>query len=489
MKIKIQSKINSSDSIVIIPVFEDNKKSLPKTFPASAKKFIKEIVASDEFEAKFGETIFTYNSAKDLAKKMLVIGMGESEKMDSLIARKIGGKIGKFLKSKKISEATILTTDETLEYSPQMLEGLLTSQYDLAKYKTKDKKNKEKKYELKAVNFVTESKAKGLKKDLEAAEIIANSSHMVKDLVNGPSNKINEAYMVTLARKIAKENKYKIIVLGDKELKKMKWGGLLAVNQGSSSQARCVVLEYNGGKSGEKPVTIVGKGMLFDAGGYNLKPTGYMETMQQDMAGAATVLGVFASLKKLGIKKNVVGIMPLAENMVSENAYKPSDIITMFSGKNVEITNTDAEGRLILADGITYATQLKPKNIITIATLTGAVGVALGSRYAGLLSNDDELSKEITEAGNRVDELVWRLPIHDDYRKRLDSKYADFKNCDITSREVGTSSAAAFLEKFVEDNKWAHLDIGGTAFTKDPQDFETESATAHGMRVLLAYLD
>jgi leucyl aminopeptidase len=292
------------------------------------------------------------------------------------------------------------------------------------------------------------------------------------------------------AHKIAKENKYKIAVFGDKELKKMGWGGLLAVNQGSSKEAKVIVLEYDGGSKKEKPIALVGKGILFDAGGYNLKPKDHIETMHQDMAGGAVLLGIFKLLKKLNIKKNLVAVIPIAENLIGGNAYRPSDIIKTLSGLTVEITNTDAEGRLILGDGVTYALQFDPECVITIATLTGAIMVALGDRYAGLMGNDKELINAIKNAGDDVDDLGWEMPIHRDFKKKMDSEIADLKNADLgTSKLAGSQKGAAFIERFVENKKWCHIDIASTAFTHDPKDYEEKGATGAGLRMLLKFLE
>lgn len=271
----------------------------------------------------------------------------------------------------------------------------------------------------------------------------------------------------------------------------MKAGGILAVNQGCQKDPKLLVLQYDGAKDKkEKPIVIVGKGVIFDTGGYSLKPCGAMETMQQDMAGGATVLGIFEVLKKLKIQRNVVGVVPVVENLVNENAYKPSDIITMLSGNTVEVTNTDAEGRLILADSLYYSSKMDPELIISIATLTGAVAVALGDRYAGVLGNNADLMETLKQAGEETDELVWQLPIHDDYSEKMKSKVADFTNYDPGSgRYAGTAKAAAFLEFFVDKKNWFHIDIGGTAFTTDPKDYQTKGATAHGLRVLLRFLE
>ena len=279
-------------------------------------------------------------------------------------------------------------------------------------------------------------------------------------------------------------------MLGDKQLTKLGCGGILAVNKGSDHEAKLVVMEHNGGSRGEKPIVIVGKGVLFDTGGYNLKPTGHIETMQQDMAGAATVFGIFSLLKKLKINKNVIGITPFVQNMINASAYRPSDIIKMYNGKTVEVTNTDAEGRMILADSLHYANQLKPEMVFSIATLTGAVGVALGERYCGIMGNDEGFLDKVKKCGDEIDELAWPLPIHQDYRDTMESKVADITNYDRgTGRMGGASKAGAFLEKFVGDNQWCHIDIGGTAFTDNPKPYETKGATAHGLRLLIKFLE
>ncbi len=229
--------------------------------------------------------------------------------------------------------------------------------------------------------------------------------------------------------------------------------------------------------------------MIFDTGGYNIKLSGNIETMNQDMAGAATLLGIIKIAKQLGLKKNLIVILPIVENLINENAYRPSDVITMLNGKTVEITNTDAEGRLILADALHYAAQFKPQAIVSIATLTGAAFIALGHRYAALLANDEILATELKNAGRKTDDLCWPLPIHEDYIKEMDSEIADYRNFDRTSGGgAGTAKAAAFLQKFVPNQKWAHLDIGGTAVTTRPKDYEVKGATAHGLRLLVEFL-
>ncbi|MBU1151525.1 leucyl aminopeptidase [Patescibacteria group bacterium] len=479
MKIQIQRKPKLKDALLFAPLFKEDLKKLPGYLPKEAADFVNKRLKAKDFEGNMGQCLSTYLSDT----RFLVLGGGEVEKLKAKEAREFGAKLGK--KAKKIG-LSVLFPEVLNEYFGEFLQGLLLSQYRVDLHKTIDKTKPVKKLEI--IEFIFEKKPKNADEIIKYEQKITQGVEYTKDLVNKPSNQIDPDTFEAEARKIRRENRYKIAVLKQKDLEKMGWGGVLAVNSGSGQEARCIVLEYDGGKRSEKPIAIVGKGIMFDSGGYNLKPTKYIETMHQDMAGAATVLGLFKMLKDLKIKKNIVGIMPIAENLINENAYRPSDIIRMFNGKTVEITNTDAEGRLILADGITYAAELKPESIITIATLTGAVSVALGDRFAGLVGNDKKLVKALQEAGDRVDELGWELPIHEDFRKALDSKIADMQNCNISKRGAGCQEGAAFLERFVDKNKWCHIDIGGTAFTSSPREFEQQGATAHGFRMLLEYL-
>jgi leucyl aminopeptidase len=473
---------------LVVPVFKETIKKLPSNYPNLVKDFIKIAYKNKDLKLSRGATISTYNLHKGLPEKILVIALGSAKNLSLRTAKEAGGKVGKYAKGSKASEISIFMPKEVAAQAQHFIEGMLMAQYE--DNKMKSKKNKKDVYELKSIEVIGE-KDKALTEALDRAMIISSGAEYVKDLVNLPSNVIDAPLMIKEAKRIAKANKYKLKVITQKELKKMKWGALLAVNQGSKKEAACIALQYDGAKNKkEKPVIIVGKGMIFDTGGYNLKPTHHIETMQQDMAGGAVVLGVFEALKKLKIKKNVVGVIPVAENLVSAEAYRPSDIIKSFSGQTIEITNTDAEGRLILADGITYGTKFKPEAIITIATLTGAVAVATGDRYSGIIGNNSKLRSDLRKAGEETDDLGWELPIHRDFRKKMKSKVADLTNYDMGSgRYAGASKAAAFLENFVEKNKWSHIDIGGTAYTTDPKEYQTKGATASGLEMLLKFLE
>jgi len=487
MDIKISNKIKDFKGALIVPVFKESLDNFAKKYPEEIRDFIDKRVKNDDFKAGLGKMLFTYFESKNLPEKILLVGMGTLENFEQTKARDIGGKIGKLIKNKKIGELTVLLFPEIEKYLEELAEGILMSQYSFGQFGMREKPKLPNK--IKSLTFIGNEK-KGMKESVKKAELISETVNYIRDLVNSPSNKVTADYMVEEAHKIAKDNGYKIAVFGDKELKKMGWGGLLAVNQGSSKEAKVIVLEHDGGSRKERPIALIGKGILFDAGGYNLKPKDHIETMHQDMAGGAVLLGIFKILKKLNIKKNLVAVIPIAENLIGGNAYRPSDIIKTLSGLTVEITNTDAEGRLILGDGVTYALQFNPQSIITIATLTGAVMIALGDRYAGLMGNDKELVNAVKLAGDEVDDLGWEMPLHRDFRKKIDSEIADLKNADLgTSRLAGAQKGALFIERFVEDKKWCHIDIASTAFTHEPKDYEEKGATGAGLRMLVRFLE
>lgn len=481
MKIEFLKKLPAKTGLLLVPVFEEEAKKLPSDLPKAVQEFIKQRAQHDSFEGKKDQSFFTY-----LPEKCLVFGCGKRKEFDGKLARELGGKIGKSALKHKSAEAAVTSL---LPHFAEFIQGFRLVQYDIGRLKTA-KKKADQLVKTEKLFVVGGKPDRKLDAELKKNDLLCEAIDFIKDLVNGPSNIIDIEYLAREAGKIARENGYKVKAFGNKELGKMGAGGILAVNKGTKKDARLIALEYHGGKAGEKPLVLIGKGVIFDTGGYNLKPVNHIEDMHQDMAGGATVLGIFKVLKRLGIKRNIVGVIPVVENLISDTAYRPSDIITMLAGKTVEITNTDAEGRLILADAITHAVSYKPSAMITVATLTGAVGVATGNRYCGLIGNDNELVAKLRRAGDSVDDLGWPLPLHDDYRKKMESEIADLRNYDEGSgRFAGSSKGAAFLEKFVEGVKWCHIDIGGTAFTTDPKKYETKGSTAHSFRMLVKFLE
>lgn len=485
----MQKKIGTKNGLLIAAVFSDRLKDNSFLGASVLEDFVRDRIKYDKFKAAKGEHHLTFLSEKGLPSKFLVYGAGKLDDYKGNNARNLGAEISKKALASKQKEVSVVLPKEFCVFLEEFLEGYMFIQYKCALYKTKESKKPD--YSTEKLNIISESGSSvALEAAVKKALLLNEAMTYVRDLVNGPPNIVNSEYFALEAGAISKKNGYKAALLGLKELTKMKAGGILSVNQGCEREPRLLVMQYDGGGKKEKPIVLIGKGVIFDTGGYNLKHSGNIEQMHQDMSGGATILAIMKILKRLGIKKNIIGVVPVVENLINEKAYRPSDIITMLSGNTVEITNTDAEGRLILADAISYARELNPEVIVTIATLTGAALVALGHRYCAVIGNDESLRNEIQKAGDEVDDLGWPLPIHDDYRKEMESVIADFRNFDLGSGGgAGSAKGAAFLEKFVGENRWCHIDIGGTAFTSRPKPYEVKGSTAHGLRMLLKFLE
>jgi leucyl aminopeptidase len=311
---------------------------------------------------------------------------------------------------------------------------------------------------------------------------IAEGMALTKDLGNLPPNVCTPAYLATQARDLAKRYRMKVQVLEREDMQRMGMGTLLSVAQGSHQPPKFIVLEYRGGAKDSKPVVLVGKGITFDTGGISIKPAAEMDEMKYDMSGAGTVLGTLKAVGELKLALNVVGLIPTTENMPSGHATRPGDIVKSLSGQTVEILNTDAEGRLILCDALTYAERYEPVAVIDIATLTGACVIALGHVASGLFANDDRLAEELLKAADEAHDRAWRMPLWDDYQDQLKSNFADFAN--IGGRPAGSVTAACFLARFTRKYKWAHLDIAGTAWRSGKE----KGATARPVPLLVQFL-
>jgi leucyl aminopeptidase len=322
-----------------------------------------------------------------------------------------------------------------------------------------------------------------VRKGIKHGNAIGGGMAVSRDVANLPANVCTPTYLVKEARRIAKNSKHlRIEVLDEKEMQKLGMGALLSVTAGTAEPAKLIVLKYSAGAKSKKPTVLVGKGVTFDSGGISLKPGGAMDEMKFDMCGAATVLGVFSAIAALGPSAHVIGIIPACENLPSGTATKPGDIVTSMSGQTIEVLNTDAEGRLILCDALTYSQKFDPAAVIDIATLTGACVVALGKHLSGLLSTSDSLARELLKSGDNADDPAWQLPIRDEYMAQLKSNFADVAN--IGGRDAGTITAACFLSRFVGDMNWAHLDIAGTAWRSGAQ----KGSTGRPVPLLVEYL-
>ena len=361
--------------------------------------------------------------------------------------------------------------------------GILLRAYNFDKYKTKKDDTDGKPADQKPSKFTIQcADPAAARKAFADAEAVADGVMLARDLVNEPANKLGPVEFAAQAKALEKLG-VGVEMLTEKEMAKLGMGALLGVAQGSPRGARLVVMRWNGGKPKDKPIAFIGKGVTFDTGGNSMKPAAGMEDMKGDMGGAAAVTGLMHALAARKAKVNAVGILGLVENAVDGHAQRPGDIVTSMSGQTIEVLNTDAEGRLVLADALWYCNQrFEPKFMVNLATLTGAIMVALGQGHAGLFSNDDELSGRLTEAGLATQERVWRMPMGADYDKLIDSKNADMKN--IGGRYGGSITAAQFLQRFVKETPWAHLDIAGTAMGSPSNEINQSWGSGYGVRLL-----
>ena len=377
--------------------------------------------------------------------------------------------ISENVKNKKLSNEELIS---------EFLYGYNLKSYSFEKYKSKKKTDTSIKID------VCVDKTDKFKKEFQSFSSVKDGVFLARDLVSEPPNELNPKHYTEEILKLTKLG-LKIEVFGEKDLKKMGMNSLLGVGQGSSNETFLVTIKWNGKKEKGKPLCFVGKGVCFDTGGISLKPARFMEEMKYDMGGSAVVVGLMKTLALRKAKVNAVGVVGLVENMPGSNAQRPGDIVKSYSGKTIEVLNTDAEGRLVLADALAYAEKkFKPKFIIDLATLTGAIIIALGEEYAGLFSNDDKLSEQLFKIGNTINEKVWRLPLHKNYDKLMNSKYADVQNINYAGG-AGSITAAQFLQRFVsKEIPWVHLDIAGMAFSKKAASINSGGATGFGVRLL-----
>jgi leucyl aminopeptidase len=461
MKINFTSKAVNSASTVLVLTEEEVKKSTSK-----AVKFAKENFG---FEGKIGQA--------SLVSETILIGAGAAKKLDELALQKIGSNIVAFLNGSKIKQANVLFESKNLA---QVAFGGLLQSYRFNKYFEDKKKSKELKVE--SLTFVASDLSK-TQKDFAPLKTLAENIFFTRDLVSEPSNVLNPESYADICKTLKKEG-LEVQVLGEAEMEKLGMNALLGVGQGSYKESKMVIIKWNGGKKGEAPLAFVGKGVTFDTGGISIKPSNNMEDMKTDMAGSAVVVGLLRNLAQRKAKVNVVGAIGLVENMPSGNAQRPGDVVRSMSGQTIEVINTDAEGRLVLADVLHYTnTKFKPKFIVDLATLTGAIIVALADVYAGLFSNDDELSKQLESCGAKVGERVWRFPIGEEYDEMINSDIADMKNVG-SGRGAGSITAAQFLHRFVGKTKWVHLDIAGVAWRGKGDAMAVKGASGFGVRLL-----
>ena len=449
----------------VVGVFEGNKLSdAAKDFDKASNKSISEVLKNGDFEGKLNSTLLLHQLKDVAATRVLLVGLG---KQDDFTEKQYRQAVRSAVKAlpKGVANASFFLAEIDIKKSnthakvAQLVEVVLDATYIVNAIKAKKVEG----CPLKRVAiFVAKSETDIAEKAIKQGSSIGAGVSFAKNLGNLPPNICTPSYLGEQAKALAKEYGFKVEVLEKAEIEKLGMGSFLGVAQGSVEPPRLIILQHLKGKKGQKPVVLVGKGITFDTGGISLKPGADMDEMKYDMCGAASVLGTFRALGELDLPLNVVGVIPTCENMPDAGAIKPGDILTSMAGLTIEVLNTDAEGRLILCDALTYAERFEPSAVVDIATLTGACVIALGHHPSGLFSNKDALAKELLDAGDAAHDRAWHMPLWEEFQSQLDSNFADMAN--IGGRAGGSITAACFLSRFAKKYDWAHLDIAGTAW-------------------------
>ncbi len=488
MKIAFAKPEMPAAGAVVVGVLEDLKLTpSAAALDKQLKGAVGRALAASRFKGRPDDVLSILAPAGTELSRILLVGLGKPDGLDDIAAQSTGGRIVAHLNAAGEKEAVFLV-DEIADAkidagaaAAHIAYGARLRSYRFDKYKTTEKP--EAKPTLKKLTVGVADVA-AARRAFEPLERIAEGVYFTRDLVSEPPNVIHPESLAEETKKLA-ELGVEVELLNEKQMKKLGMGALLGVGQGSVRESHLVVMRWNGAPDGKDkhPLALVGKGVTFDTGGISIKPAAGMEDMKWDMAGAGAVIGTLKALAGRKAKANVVGVVGLVENMPSGTAQRPGDIVTSMSGQTIEVINTDAEGRLVLADALWYCRdRFKPKAIIDLATLTGAIMVALGQLHAGLFSNNDALAEKLLAAGKATGEPLWRMPLGDGYDKLINSDVADVKN--VGGRHGGSITAAQFLQRFVKDTPWAHLDIAGMAWTDKDSPTVPKGATAFGVRLL-----
>jgi leucyl aminopeptidase len=484
--IKQSSPEKQRSGCVVIGVFERGKLSAAaQSMDNAISHHLRDLVSRGDMSGKIGSTLMLHHVANIAADRVLMVGLGkagefaEKQLLDVLRAalnalQKTACKDAAFY----FTDLPVKGRDEAWKIMQTVL-AAAESVYRSDQLKSKPAEASVLRKILLGCSGKPDSAAQTA---LKHATAIAHGVKLAKDLGNLPGNICTPTYLAGQAKTLAKEHKLKAAILEESDMRKLGMHSLLSVTRGSRQPAKLITLEYHGGNKKQKPVVLVGKGITFDSGGISLKPGADMDEMKYDMCGAASVLGTMHAIAEIGLKLNVTAVIPSCENMPDGAASKPGDIVKSMSGQTIEILNTDAEGRLILCDALTYSARFEPDTVVDIATLTGACVIALGHVATGLYSNEDKLAKELLDAGDYAYDRAWQLPLWDDYQQQLDSNFADMQN--IGGRAGGSITAACFLSRFAKDFRWAHLDIAGTAWKSGKE----KGSTGRPVPLLTQYL-
>ena len=479
--------------VLVLGVYEDEK-TLPRTHQALDHALggqLRELRNNGECSGKNQQWALIHTRAALPAKRILLLGLGKKEDVTLDRVRQVMGTAFKMVRQTgaQTFSAPVFGSDTVKapasDIAQAMVEGAMLGGYRFTHYRSE---NEDPSKDVRTMTLLANraNQVSGLKTGVRRGEASANATWFARDLCNHPANVMTPSRVAQEAQDIAKEFSIKLTVLERKDQEQLGMGGMLGVSRGSQEPPKFIVLEYSRGKKKDRPIVLVGKTVTFDSGGISLKPSENMEQMKADMTGGAEVLGAIRAAAQLRLPVNVVGILPATENMPGGRATKPGDILHMLNGKTVEVQNTDAEGRLILADGLAYAARFNPRCIVDIATLTGACIVALGQFAIGMLGNDDALKAGMKKAGEQAGERVWEMPLWEEYFEQLKSDVADMRN--IGGRGGGMITAGMFLSKFVDDCPWVHLDIASTDWSSSERPYIGKGPTAIGTRLLVQWL-
>jgi len=484
--IKQSSPEKQRSNCLIIGVYEGGKLSAAAQILDEATQHgLSDVISRGDMDGKVASTLLLQKIPGMNADRLLLVGLGKADAPTDKSLIEVMQAVFRALNSTPAKDAVLYICSEDIHHDTtwairQAVFAATESAYRADSLKSKPAKAAT----LKNITFATQGKPTSILKNILAqASATANGMALTKTLGNLPGNVCTPTYLAAKARTLSKTFKsIKTTVLAEKDMQKLGMGSFLSVTQGSSQPAKLITMEYQGADKKQKPIVLVGKGVTFDSGGISIKPGPEMDEMKYDMCGAASVFGTLQAIAEIGLKVNVVGIIPACENMPSSTATKPGDIVTSMSKQTIEVLNTDAEGRLILCDALTYAKKFNPDTVIDIATLTGACVIALGHVASGMFSNEETLATDLLKAGNQTHDRIWQLPLWEDYQPLLDSNFADMQN--IGGRAGGTITAACFLARFTKDYRWAHLDIAGTAWKSGKE----KGATGRPVPLLTQYL-
>ena len=485
--------VSSADAVehdtplLVLPVHEADDEAVVVA-PADLAVQLAGSFPTEDLRHKPGKSVFVYLAAGGGPRRVLLLGAGDPSKFDLEATRRFAGEAVRAAESIGVSGVTAyLGSGVSTDAVQAATEGAVMAAWRFTEMKSKSPDAGDDSVDVSDFEIMVDPEDLEVgKAGLEVGGAVGRGVNFARTLQSRPGNVATPSHLADEASRMAGEHGLDVTVMGPEELRAERMHALLAVAQGSDEEPRLIVLRHNGGPEGAPPLVLVGKGLTFDAGGISIKPAQGMEDMIFDMSGGAAVIGAMQAIGELNVPLNVVGIVPSSENLINGRAMKPGDIIQSREGKTIEVVNTDAEGRLILADALSYAQGLNPAAIVDCATLTGSVVIALGHHAAAVFSTDETLVQELREAGDRSGERCWPLPLWDDYRRQIDSRVADVVN--VGGRAAGSITAACFLKEFVGDCRWAHLDIAGTAYGEGKLSYQRKGAAGFPTRLLVEWV-